>query len=75
MNISAVVLDRKLGERLRGVKNMLVPDVARDPAVPKCDGACAVVHDLRVMGHEYDRSTLGMEFLEQNQNLKTGACV
>ena len=40
--------------------------------VAQRDVAAAVLGDLRVVGHEYDGTSLGMQFLEKNQYLERG---
>ena len=40
--------------------------------VAQRDIAAAVLGDLRVVGHEYDGTSLGMQFLEKNQYLERG---
>ena len=40
--------------------------------VAQRDIAAAVLGDLRVVGHEYDGTSLGMQFLEKNQYLEGG---
>ena len=41
-------------------------------AVAQCDVAAAVLGYLRIVGHEYDGTSLGMQFLEKNQYLERG---
>lgn len=41
-------------------------------SVAQRDVAAAVLGDLRVVGHEYDGTSLGMQFLEKNQYLERG---
>ncbi len=43
--------------------------------VAQLDVAARIVGDIGVVGHEDDGSALGVELLEEDENLETGSCV
>ena len=56
----------------RQVQDIPVDRVGGDMPVAQRDVAAVVLGELRVVGHEYDGTSLGMQFLEKNQYLERG---